>query len=176
MASRAPVDRRALALDESSLPELEEDPLAPTVVVHVAALDRAVPVVGKTHAPERRRLLVDVRVRPLGRMRVALDRGILGRKAERVPPDRVQHLEAGHGGLPGDHVTDGVVAHVAHVDVTRRVREHLKDVLLGLGGVLGRVVEPLALPLGLPLLFDAVRFVDGLAQGWCLQDGVLGRR
>ena len=62
--ARAPVHRRALALDEPALPHLEEDPLTPAVVVDVAALDRALPVVAEAHALERRHLLVDVGVGP----------------------------------------------------------------------------------------------------------------
>ena len=36
-AARAPVHRRGLALDQAALPDLQEDPLAPAVVVDVAA-------------------------------------------------------------------------------------------------------------------------------------------
>ncbi len=107
-------------------------------------------------------------------MGVALDRRVLGGQAEGVPPDGVQHLEARHRRLPRDDVTDRVVAHVAHVDVARRVREHLQHVLLGLAGVLARVVQALALPLGLPLLFDTVRIVDELAHAVASVDGCLG--
>ena len=79
-------------------------------------------------------------------MRVALDRRVLGRQPERVPADRMQHAHAAHRREPRDHVADGVVAHVAHVDVARGVREHLQHVLLGLRGVFGDRVETVGLP------------------------------
>ncbi len=88
-AAGAPVDRRALALDQPALPHLQEDPLSPAVVVDVTALDRAVPVVGEAHTLERLGLLLDVGVGPRRRMAVALDRGVLGRQTEGVPADGV---------------------------------------------------------------------------------------
>ena len=77
----------------------------------------------------------------------------------------MQHLEAGHRGLARDDVADRVVAHVPHVDVARRVREHLEYVLLGSAGILTGAIQVLMLPLGLPAFLDSVRIVDELAHG-----------
>ena len=71
----------------------------------------------------------------------------------------MQDVIAAHAGLAGHGVTDRVVARVAHVQVARGIREHLEHVLLGLGGVLVRLVEGLVLPDLLPLFLDGLRVV-----------------
>ena len=63
-------------------------------------------------------------------MRAGLDRGVLGRQAERVPAERMQHVVAAHPLGARHHVADDVVADVADVRVPRRVGEHLEAVVL----------------------------------------------
>ncbi len=67
--------------------------------------------------------------------------------------------------LTRDHVADRVVAHVAHVDVARRVREHLEDVLLRLAGVLGGAIGAVALPPRLPFGSMSLRLVSQFTHG-----------
>jgi hypothetical protein len=43
----------------------------------------------------------------------ALDGGVLGRQAEGVPPERMQHVEALEPLQPGDDVADDVIADVS---------------------------------------------------------------
>ena len=63
-------------------------------------------------------------------MRAGLDGGVLGRQAERVPAERVQHVEAAHPLHARHHVADDVVADVPDVRVAGRIREHLQAVEL----------------------------------------------
>ena len=63
-------------------------------------------------------------------VRAGLDRGVLRRQAERVPAERMQHVEAAHPLRARHHVADDVVADVADVRVARRVGEHLQAVEL----------------------------------------------
>ena len=82
-----------------------------------------------------------------------LDGGILGGQTKGIEADGVQHVVAAHAGLTGHGIADGVVARVAHVQVARRIREHLEHILLGLAvvGVDGKEVGvlPGLHPLGL---------------------------
>ena len=71
-----PVHRRIAALNEPTLPELQEDPLTPAVIIGVARNHSTVPIEGKSHALERCFLRVDVRIRPLRWMAMMLDRCI----------------------------------------------------------------------------------------------------
>ena len=141
LAVGAPVHRRLAALDKPALPELQKDPLAPTIVLGVARNDRAVPIVGQAHALEGRLLRLDVRVRPFRRVAVMLDGGVLGWQTESIPPHGVKHIEAAHLRVTGDHVADRVVAHMPHVDIARRIREHLEHVLLGLRFVFSNGIQ-----------------------------------
>ena len=135
LAGGAPVDRVLLAVDQALFPQLLKDPLTPAVVVGAAGLDHAIQIVGEAHAPHRGERLVHVLVRPSGSLRVVLDGGVLGGQAKGVKADGMQHVVAAHAGLTGHGIADGVVARVAHVQVARRIREHLEHVLLGLAGV-----------------------------------------
>ena len=131
----APVDRVLLAVDQTLFPHLLKDPLAPAVVVGAAGLDHAIQIVGEAHALHRGERLVHVLIRPGGSLRVVLDGGILGGQAKGIEADGVQHVVAAHAGLTGHGIADSVVARVAHMQVARRIREHLEHVLLGLAGV-----------------------------------------
>ena len=135
LAGGAPVDRVLFTVDQALFPHLLKDPLAPAVVVGAAGLDHAIQIVGEAHALHRGERLVHVLIRPGGSLRVVLDSGVLGRKAKGIKADGVQHIVAAHAGLTGHGIADGVVARVAHVQVARRIREHLEHVLLGLAGV-----------------------------------------
>ena len=135
LAGGAPVDRVLLAVDQTLFPHLLKNPLTPAIVVGAAGLDHAIQIVGEAHALHRGERLVHVLVRPSGSLRVVLDGGVLGGKAKGVKADGMQHVVAAHAGLTGHGIADGVVARVAHVQVARRIREHLEHVLLGLGGV-----------------------------------------
>ena len=142
LAGGAPVDRVLFTVDQALFPHLLKDPLAPAVVVGAAGLDHAIQIVGEAHALHRGERLVHVLIRPGGSLRVVLDSGVLGRKAKGIKADGVQHIVAAHAGLTGHGIADGVVARVAHVQVARRIREHLEHVLLGLAvvGVDGKEV------------------------------------
>ena len=135
LAGGAPVDRVLLAVDQALFPQLLKDPLTPAVVVGAAGLDHAIQIVGEAHALHRGECLVHVLIRPGGSLRIVLDGGVLGGQAKGVKADGMQHVVAAHAGLTGHGIADSIVARVAHVQVARRIREHLEHVLLGLAGV-----------------------------------------
>ena len=135
LAGGAPVDRVLLAVDQALFPQLLKNPLTPAIVVGAAGLDHAIQIVGEAHALHRGERLVHVLIRPGGSLRVVLDGGVLGGQAKGIEADGVQHVVAAHTGLTGHGIADGVVARVAHVQVARRIWEHLEHVLLGLASV-----------------------------------------
>ena len=135
LAGGAPVDRVLLAVDQALFPHLLKDPLTPAIVVGAAGLNGAIQIVGEAHALHRGERLVHVLIRPGGSLRVVLDGGVLGRQAKGVEADGMQHVKAAHTGLTGHGIADGIVARVAHVQVARRIREHLEHVFLGLAGI-----------------------------------------
>jgi hypothetical protein len=61
--------------------------------------------------------------------------GALGREAEGIPAHRVQDVVALHALQTRQHVGRGVALRVADVQAgTGRIREHVEDVVLRLGG------------------------------------------
>ena len=159
LALGTPVDRVLLAVDQPALPELLEDPLAPAVVVRAAGLDQAVHVVGEAHALHGGERLVHVLVGPRSSLGVVLDGRVLGGQAEGVKADGMQHVKAAHTRLARHGIADGVVARMAHMQVARRIREHLEDVLLGLRGIGVHGEEVLLLPGLHPLGLNCLRIV-----------------
>jgi len=171
----APVDVRGLAVRKPALVHLQEEPLIPVVVLRVTGVERAVPVERAAVAAHGCALGGYVLVRPTGRVDGPLDGGVLSRQAEGVPTDRVQDVVALLHPVARQDVTQGVGLGVAHVEVPRRVGEHVQHVLRGPdvvrvpGAERGDVV-----PDRQPALLQRMRVV-GLVGG-LLGCGVCGRR
>ena len=138
LVHRAPVHVAVAPVGQAALVEPQEQPLVPVVVGGIAGLQPPAPVERGRVPPERGRLGLDVGVGPVGRVRVVPDGGVLSGQAEGVPADRVQHVLAAQEVIAGEGVTDGVRLGVAHVQVTRRIGEHVHQVeaLPRIGGIL----------------------------------------
>ena len=159
LAGIAPVDVGLLAEGQPLFVHLQEQPLLPTVVLRPAGGDLPLPVVAEPQALELGAHVGDVGIRPLRRVGLVGDGGIFSRHAEGVPSHGVQHVEPAHALVACHHVADGVIAHVAHVDVPGGIGEHLQQVILGAAFVLGDPEQVLGLPPGLPLTLDHLRLV-----------------
>ncbi len=133
LVDRIPVDDLRLAVGDALVEHPQEQPLVPPVVGGIAGGDLARPV---DREPHRLHLLLhvgDVVVGPARGRDAVLHRGILGRQPEGIPAHRHQHVPALHPQVPVHHVVDRVVAHVSHVQLARRVREHRDAVVLAAG-------------------------------------------
>jgi hypothetical protein len=104
----------------------------------------------------------DVFFSPIARIHTTLDCGLLSGLTETVPADRMKYVEPLQPFEPGKCVANGVVAHMAHVQEARGVRQHLQTVKL-LSWIVGICLEsPSFIPTPLPLilyLFRKVFFV-----------------
>ena len=158
-AGRAPVDRGLGPVGDAPLEHAQEEPLVPAVVLGVAGRDLAAPGVAEAEPLELALHPGDVLARPLLRVDAALDGRVLGRQAERVPADRVHHVEAAHRLAARDDVGDAVVADVPDVDVARGVGQHLEAVELGPLRVLRDLEGPLVRPPLLPARLDRLEVV-----------------
>src|SRR5688572_28028836 len=94
-------------------------------------------------------------------MNAALDRGVLGRQAERVPAERMQHVETLEPFQPRDDIPDDVVADVADARVSRRIREHLKAIELRLRAIFGHFKRLSFRPVRLPFPVQFLRVIFG---------------
>ena len=169
LVNRIPVHGAEFLVDQSLSVQAGEQPLLPAVVVGLAGGEFARPVDRKPETPQLRLHVFDVGVGPPGRGDVILDRRILCRHAERVPAHRLQHVAPAHAMVAGQYVADGVVAHVPHVQLSRRVGKHAEAVILGLAGVFGDAESLRTVPVLLCCDFDlggTVFFLHGGRLPW----------
>ena len=105
------------------------------VILYIACCEFAGPI---NRQAQRFHLLThvrDIRVCPILWVPANRHRGVLRRHTKRVPAHRVQNVVTCAHLIARDHVAHSVVAHVAHVDATRRVGEHLQNVIFRLGWI-----------------------------------------
>ena len=60
-----------------------------------------------------------------------MQRGVFSRHTEGIPAHGLQHVITLHAVITRQHIADGVIAHVPHVQLAAGVREHGKAVVLG---------------------------------------------
>ena len=149
LVHRVPVHDLGLAVGDAFCQHFQKQPLVPFVVAGVAGGHLAAPVDRQPHGLHLLLHGGDVVVGPLGRWHLVLERGILGRQPECVPTHRHQDVVALHAQVPREHVVDGVVAHMAHVQLAAGVGQHRAGVELLLRRVLCHPVGVAGCPVGL---------------------------
>ena len=160
-ASR-PIYHGRLAIDQPLLDKVEKEVLLALGVARIGTGELARPRIAEAHALELTAHVGDVLVGPSLGMGVALDRRLLGGQPERIPAHGMEDREAAHALVARDRVPDRVVAHMAHVQLARRVREHLQHVIAPLAGqVVTDFVRAGGLPGLLPGRLDGGGIVDG---------------
>ena len=161
LALRTPVDAALFAVSETALIHFQEEPLVPAVILRHAGGDLPPPVVTEPDPLQLLAHAVDVAESEFRGMPLVLDGGVFRRQPEGVPTDRMDDVKTLHPHVPGQRIADRVIAHVPHVDVPGRVRQHLEHVVLLPPGVHLRREElglsPALLPLGLDFLWIVVQ-------------------
>jgi hypothetical protein len=69
----------------------------------------------------------------------------------------MQNVVALHPQKTGEHVSDGVIAHVAHVYAARRIGEHLQKKKFFAGGIFLDAEKLFTFPVFLPLFLYSFR-------------------
>ena len=124
LVDRIPVHHPGLLVRQPFAEEPREEPLVPLVVLGPAGGELALPVEREAEAFQLGLHVGDVVVGPARGRDLVRHRRVLGRQAERIPAHRLQHVVAAHAVVPGDNVADGIVPHVPHVQLPRRIGEH----------------------------------------------------
>ena len=112
---RTPVNGGGLLIHQAFFVQLGEELLLPTVIFRGAGCQLAAPVIAKAQHFELVFHVRDVVVRPRRRCGVVFDRRAFSRQTECIPADWLQDVFAQHALVACNHITDGVVTHVAHV-------------------------------------------------------------
>ena len=120
----APVHFGFLLVGQALLKQARKKPLLPTVILWITGGDLAIPVIGKTQLTQLVAHVINVLRGPPGRRHLVLDSGVFCGQAKGVPAHGLQHVLALHTLVAGDHVGDGVVAHMPHVQLAAGIGEH----------------------------------------------------
>ena len=76
-----------------------------------------------------------------------------------IPAHGMQHFKAPHPFVAGNHIANGVIAHMAHVDPARGIGKHLQDIVLFAAGDISHLIRFFLLPALLPLAFNGLEIV-----------------
>ena len=136
-----------------------EKPLLPSVIINIARRDFPAPVVAEPKAHELLFHLLYVGPSPGRGMYGVLYGRVFSGQPEGVPADGMENVKSPCPFESGDHVSDRIIPHVSHVDSSRWVGEHLENVVLFPGGLLGDLVGIFFRPEILPLFLDFLRSV-----------------
>ena len=165
LIDRVPIDHAGAAISDALFQHAQEQPLVPAVVIGITSGQFARPVDGQTQRLQLPTHIGDVVASPLGRRHTIGHGGVFGRQTEGIPAHGLQHIAALHAHEARQHIADGVVAHMAHVQTSRRVREHGQAIKLFAGRVLVGDVSALGLPIGLCAALYRSVFVTFLHAG-----------
>ena len=124
-----PVHHGRLAVHQPRRQHVQKHRLLLAIVFRVAGGKLAAPVNRQAQGLHLRAHVGDVAIGPVLGVPAPFHCGIFGRHAEGIPAHRVQHAESAGGFVPRDHVSHGVIAHMAHVDAPRRIGEHLQHIV-----------------------------------------------
>ena len=178
LVHRVPVHHLGFAVGDAFFQHLQKQPLVPFVIGGVAGGHFARPVDGQAHRLHLLLHVSNVVVGPLGRGYAVFQGGVFGRQTKRIPTHGHQDVVALHAQMAREHVVDGVVAHMAHVQLAAGVRQHRAGVVLGAAVVFGDAVNVCIAPSGLDGLFNVGCFVVGavvaaglIKWGWGLLHG-----
>ena len=159
LIDRVPIDPGFFSIGEPGREHVEKHLLLMPVIRRIAGRDLPRPVIRQTHGFELAPHVVDIGVGPFGGMDLVFDGGVFRRHAEGVPTHGMQHVEPPGAHISRDHVAQGVVADMAHMDAPGWVWEHLEDVIFRLRTFIGGGKGAPFFPNGLPLRFGLVEII-----------------
>ena len=130
---RIPIHHLCFAIGDAFLEHFQKQPLVPLVIRGVASGDFARPIDRQAHRLHLLFHVSDVFVSPLGRRHTVFERGIFSGQSKCIPTHGHQDVISPHAQVARQHVVDGVVAHMAHVQLAAGVGQHRTGVVLLLG-------------------------------------------
>ena len=133
LVNRIPVHDLGLAVSNAFFKHFKKQPLVPFVIGGIASRDLAAPVNCQPHRLHLLFHVSDVVVGPLCGWHTVFHGRVFSRQTKRVPAHGHQHVVALHAQIAREHVVDGVVTDMAHVQLATGVRQHRTSVELAFG-------------------------------------------
>ena len=135
-----PVHDLGFLVGNAFFQHFQEEPLIPFVVFGIAGRDFAAPINAQAQCLHLPFHGGDVVVSPLRGWNFVFQRGIFGRQTKRIPAHRHKNVVAFHAQMAHEHVVNGVIAYMPHVEFAAGVRQHGAGVELRFGSVFGDAV------------------------------------
>ena len=143
-----------------ALEELQKNPLGPAVVVGLAGIYLAAPVVAKPDFIELGAEVGDVFGRTVRRVHAMLNSILLRRQAEGIVAHGMQHVKAFQAFVAAKDVGGNIAQRVAYMQARAAwVRKHIQHIVLRFLTQVAYAVGPGFVPVRLPFLFNAVIIV-----------------
>ncbi len=140
--------------------QLQKDPLRPFVIVRVAGLHFAAPVVAKADIIQLRFERSDILLRGFCRVLACIKCILLGRQTKTVEAHRVQHIESFQSFIAAVNIRSDITQRVAHMQPGPAwIREHIEHIILGLAEIIGHFIGVGCFPFFLPFLFNIPELV-----------------
>ncbi len=117
------------------------------------------PVIAESQRLQLLAHIIDVFVGPFSRCHMMLDRRIFSRQAERIPAHRLHHILAQHALIAADHITDGVISDMPHMQLATGIWKHRQAIVLLLIRLLADNKSLLLIPQLLSIRFTGFRVV-----------------
>ncbi len=168
LIDRIPVNGTDFLVNDAFFVQLREQPLLPTVIVRLAGGNLARPINRQTQLSELCLHIGHVLVSPSGWRNFMLDRCVFSGHAERIPTHGLQHVFTEHTLVAGNHITDGVVAHVTHMQTSAGVGEHRQAIEGVFACLLGHFKGFLLSPVALSGGFNVARLILFVHDFMCL--------
>ena len=126
---RAPVNRRGFFVGNTFFHQARKKPLFPTVVFRATGCQFALPVITKPQQFELVAHIVNILIGPFRGRDIVLDGRILRWHSERIPAHRLQYILTQHALIARHHITNGVIAHMAHVQLSTGIGKHRQAIV-----------------------------------------------
>ena len=166
IAMRAPIHGGHLAIGQTHLVQLDEEPFGPLVIFRFSRNRLALPVEHGAHRSHLPAHPLDVLERPHHRMDAVPDGGVFGGQAKRIEAHREQYVVALHALEAGARIGRRHRVPMPDVQVAAGIRQHGQRIMLGSAVIDHRTIQLILFPFRLPFLFHDLRFVDILRNGF----------
>ena len=148
--------------------KIEEKGLLLPVILRVTGRKHTVPVKREAQRLHLLNHVVDVVIGPSLRMPANRHRCVFRRHTKSIKAHGVKYIMPRRNFITRDHIAHRVVAHMAHMQLTRRIREHLKHIVLRLALLALGAEDSGLLPCVLPSGFN----LGGVIAAHCVSLGL----
>src|SRR4030042_398579 len=154
LSDLAPVDKGPLLIGQTLLKHFQKEELFPFVIGGIAGGKLPIPIITEAHPLQLLLHIINIFVGPFNRVNSTLNGSIFCRHTKGIPPHGVEDVKTSHFLISSNHIANGVIPHMAHMDLARWVREHFEKIIFLFFRIFRHFKEILTFPDLLPPFFN----------------------